>query len=47
MDVLDDFVGEAKEVYNNNKWITYGKKVVSSIRIKISGAYLLWIVFIL
>lgn len=24
MDVLDDFVGEAKEVEIYNKWITYG-----------------------
>ena len=31
MDVLDDFVGEAKEVYAYNKWITYGKKVSESV----------------
>ncbi len=25
MDVLDDFVGEAKEVYSKNPWLTYGE----------------------
>ena len=24
MDVLDDFVGEAKEIHSKNKWLTYG-----------------------
>ena len=25
MDILDDLVSEAKEVYDNNKWFTYGE----------------------
>ncbi len=28
MDVLDDFLGEAQEVYDANPWLTYGEILI-------------------